>query len=127
MGYRLSTEQFDQLFEHLQSRYKIFGPVVDNDKGCLSDTDRITYKEVHRLADLELNRKSYFSPKEVFYPIRETLFYFVDQEISIPEIEDKDIAILLRPCDVNGIDRLDTLFFKTVPIRIFTISGDGTK
>ncbi len=110
MGYRLSAQQFDQLLENLQRRYKIFGPVVDADGGSLSDTDRVTYKEVNRLTDLELHRKSYFSPKEVFYPIRETLFYFADGEIRVPELEDKDIIILLRPCDITGIERLDTIF-----------------
>ncbi len=119
MGYRLSTKQFDQLLESLRSRYRVFGPAVDKDGGCLSDTDRVTYKEVQTLADLELQRKSYFSPKEVIYPIRETLFYFTDGEIGIPEVEDKGIVILLRPCDINGIDRLDTIFCKNGPHQDF--------
>jgi anaerobic sulfite reductase subunit A len=119
MGYQLSREQFDQFLERLQSSYQIFGPVVMADGGNLTDTDRVTYKEIRRFDDLELNRKSYFSPKEIFYPIRETLFHFADGEIIVPEIDAKKIAILLRPCDLNGIDRLDTIFLENGPSADF--------
>jgi anaerobic sulfite reductase subunit A len=115
MGYQLSREQFDQFLARLQGSYRVFGPAVEVDKGNLADTDRITYKEIHRFDELELNRKSYFSPKEVFYPIRETLFHFAGGEVIIPEIGEKKIAILLRPCDLNGIDRLDTIFLENGP------------
>jgi anaerobic sulfite reductase subunit A len=119
MGYQLSKEQFDRFLDRLQSSYRVFGPVVDVDRGNLADTDRITYKEIRRFEDLELNRKSYFSPKEVFYPIRETLFSFAGDEITVPGLDDKKIAILLRPCDINGIDRLDTIFLENGPSADF--------
>jgi anaerobic sulfite reductase subunit A len=119
MGYELSKEQFDQFLDRLKSAYCVFGPVVDVDRGSFADTDRITYKEVQRFDDLELNRKSYFSPKEVFYPIRETLFHFSGSKIAVPPIDAKKTAILLRPCDINGIDRLDTIFLANGPDEDF--------
>ena len=96
MGYQLSREQFDRFLDRLKNDYRVFGPAVDADKGNLSDTDRITYKEVRRFDDLELDRKSYFSPKEIFYPIRETLFRFCDGETTVPQIDEKKIAILVE-------------------------------
>ncbi len=119
MGYQLSRQQFDRFLDQLQGDYRVFGPMVAVDKGNFADTDRITYQEIRRYEDLELDRKSYFSPKEVGYPIRETLFYFAGDEIKVPEIDDKKIAILLRPCDINGIDRLDTIFLTNGPDEDF--------
>jgi anaerobic sulfite reductase subunit A len=112
MGYHLSEAEFDAVLNRLKCDYRIFGPAEDVDGGSLADTDMVTYREIHRLADLTLDRKSAFSPKEVLYPIRETLFHFVDGEHHIPEIDDKKIIILLRPCDLNGIERLDDIFLE---------------
>ncbi|MDR3567861.1 MAG: anaerobic sulfite reductase subunit AsrA [Syntrophobacteraceae bacterium] len=119
MGYQLSREQFDRFLDRLQDDYRVFGPALDSDKGAFSDTDRITYKNIRRLDDLELNRKSYFSPKEIFFPIRETLFRFCEGEPTVPQIDDKKIAILLRPCDSNAIDRLDAIFLENGPFEDF--------
>jgi anaerobic sulfite reductase subunit A len=110
MGYHLSEAEFDAVLNRLKRDYHIFGPAVAADEGSLSDTDRVTYREVRRLSDLTLDRKSTFSPKEVLYPIRETLFQFIGGEHRIPEIDDKKVIILLRPCDLNGIERLDDIF-----------------
>ncbi len=119
MGYQLSRQQFDRILDQLKKDYRVFGPAVDADKGALSDTDRITYKRIHRFEDLELNRKSYFSPKEILYPVRETLFRFCDGDTTVPSIDEKKTAILLRPCDINGIDRLDTIFLENGPFEDF--------
>ncbi len=119
MGYQLSREQFDSFLARLQEEYRVFGPAVDVDGGALADTDRITYKEVRCLGDLELNRKSYFSPKEIFYPVRETLFRFCQGDTTEPQIDGKKTAIFLRPCDINGIDRLDAIFLKNGPLEDF--------
>lgn len=96
MGYHLSREQFDRFLDRLKKDYRVFGPAVDADRGNFSDTDRITYKEIGRFDDLELDRKSYFSPKEIFYPVRETLFRFCETETTVPQIDEKKTAILLK-------------------------------
>ncbi len=119
MGYGLSREQFDRFLDRVKDDYRVFGPAVDADKGAFSDTDRVTYKEVRRFEDLELARKSWFSPKEIIYPVRETLFRFCDGETYVPPLDEKKTAILLRPCDINGIDRLDTIFLENGPFEDF--------
>jgi len=58
------------------------------------------------------NEKSHFSPKEVFYPIVQTLLYFSENDVRESEVDHKPAIILLRPCDINGIHRLDTVFME---------------
>jgi len=119
MGYSLSKDQFDSLLDALKESYTVYGPAVDPDKGSYSDTDRITYKRISYLDDLVLDQKTYFSPKEIVYPVREPLFHFSEGSFSVPDIDGKKIAILLRPCDINGFDRLDTIFLKNGPEEDF--------
>ena len=119
MGCKLSRERFDRFLDELKDDYRVFGPSVERDFGALSDTDRVTYKEIRRFEDLELSRKSWFSPKEIFYPVRETLFRFCEGETTVPQIDGKKIAILLRPCDINGIERLDAIFLQNGPCEDF--------
>ena len=42
--------------------------------------------------------------------MRETLFYFREKDITPAAFDDRPTIIFLRPCDINGIKRLDTIF-----------------
>lgn len=119
MGYQLSKATFDSVLNELKKDYRVYGPVLSEDGGSLSDTDCVVYGEIDRYDDLELDKKSYYSPKEILYPIRETLMYFQNGEVIVPEIDEKPVAIFLRPCDLNGIKRLDTIFLKNGNIEDF--------
>jgi anaerobic sulfite reductase subunit A len=119
MGYKLSIDQFNTFLDGLKTVYDVYGPAVDPDKGNYSDTDRVTYRKISRFDDLKLKQKSFFSPKEVLFPIREPLFHFSDDSIRVPDIDIKKTAILLRPCDINGFDRLDTVFLNNGPDEDF--------
>ncbi|MFV0379735.1 MAG: anaerobic sulfite reductase subunit AsrA [Anaerorhabdus sp.] len=112
MNVKLSNEKFDRYLEELSKSYRVYGPKRLNGKGKFAETDVIGYGEVSSLSELELNEKSYFSFKEIFYPIRETLFYFKDEEVEVPTINEKPIVIFLRPCDLNGVRKLDLIFLK---------------
>lgn len=112
MAYSLSTEEFNTYLEALTQHYRIFAPIKKVGKAAFSDQDLIGYGEVHHGHEIIWSEKSFFSPKEVFYPIRETLFRFLDQEPSVPAIDTRPILLLLRPCDLNGIGRLDDIFLK---------------
>ncbi len=119
MGYKVISEKFNDVINMLSEEYKIYGPTRKKGKGRLSDTDSIVYDEITSFDDLEINEKSYFSPKEVFYPIRETLFYFTEDGMTVPAVDEKPVIIFLRPCDINGIQRLDTVFLKNGDIEDF--------
>jgi len=112
MGFNLTTVQFDTFISALTASYRVFAPTSVRGKGKFSDTNVIGYGEVQSFSEMVIDQKSYYSPKEIFYPIRETLFYFNGNEIIEPKLDEKPILIFLRPCDLNGIKRLDTIFLK---------------
>jgi anaerobic sulfite reductase subunit A len=119
MGFVLDVKTFNQYLKELSKEYRIFAPVLNKGKGKFAETDIITYSEIERVEDIEFRQKSYFSPKEILYPIRETLFYFNGESTEVPSIEDKPAIIFARPCDLNGIRRLDTIFLKNGNSRDF--------
>ena len=105
MGYQISPERMDRILAGLGGKYRIFAPK--------RGPQYIRYGEVTSLSEIEYQEKSHFSPKEVFYPIVQTLLYFTDMECRESEIADeRDIILFVRPCDINGIRRLDTVFLK---------------
>ena len=112
MAYAMKNNQWNEFLLELRKSYRVYAPVLSKGKGKFSDTDVIAYGEVESANDIIWDQKSYFSPKEIFYPIRETLFYFVDGKMEEPEIPEQPVVILLRPCDVNGIERLDRIFLQ---------------
>jgi len=112
MGYQMTNTDFEGYLEALKKDFSIYAPVLEAGKGKFAGTDVVGYGEINTSSDMILDQKSYYSPKEIFYPIRETLFYFLNDRIETPEIDMKPVLIFLRPCDLNGIRRLDTIFLK---------------
>lgn len=119
MEIKMNQSTFDQIIKAISSEYKIYAPVLFQDEGAFSDTNQVRYAEINSFEEISLDKKSYFSPKEIIFPVRETLLRFKGDEITVPEIDEKKIAIFLRPCDINGINRLDTIFLKNGGIEDF--------
>lgn len=104
-GYEISWEKMNGLLRELGRTYRICGPKKVG--------KFIRYGDLHSIEELVYQEKSHFSPKEVFYPIVQTLLYFSEQEVRESELEDqREIILFLRPCDINGIRRLDTMFLQ---------------
>jgi anaerobic sulfite reductase subunit A len=112
MGYALTKQQLNEYLKALGRQYLLVGPILEKAKGTFSDTDKIVYGVFEAFEDLVLEEKAFYSPKEFLMPIRETLFHFIDGQIVEPKIDTKPILIFARPCDLNGIRRLDTIFLK---------------
>lgn len=112
MAYLLTYDLFNEYIEQLKRNYKIFAPIREIGKGKFAETDVIGYGKVKLGEDIIFDQKSYFSPKEAFFPVRETLFYFLKDEVSIPVVDETPIIIFLRACDLNGIKRLDRMFLE---------------
>lgn len=110
MGYQLSKEKADGIFHQWSEKYDIFAPVLMEGEGCFSDTDIIRYGKVDSLDDIEWNKKSDYSFKEVLLAINETLFYFTEDQTTIPKGPEKDILIFLRACDLHAVKRLDDIY-----------------
>lgn len=112
MGYSISNDNSKALFESLSAAYDIYAPRVYEGEGCFSDTDSLRYGKVSSFEEIEWERKSEFSFKEVLIPVRETLFYFTENQTIVPEEAKKGAIIFLRSCDLHAIERLDQIYLK---------------
>ncbi|WP_195990303.1 anaerobic sulfite reductase subunit AsrA [Clostridium sp. D53t1_180928_C8] len=113
MGYKLTLEDTNILFNELQKEYKIYAPKRFEKAGRYSDTDIIRYDEVTKVQDIVYKEKSSYPPKEVLTPISKTLYYYTGNKIIDASPEDnKKILIFLRPCDINAQKRQDTIFLE---------------
>ncbi|MGL4914235.1 MAG: anaerobic sulfite reductase subunit AsrA [Romboutsia sp.] len=110
MKIKLDKQNFNEGLSKLSKDYKILAPVSLAYKGTCSDTDVIRYKEVNSFEEMEFNKKSDFSPKEIIFPITQILFYFTEKEFKESDIDDKKVLLFLRACDINGIKRLDQIY-----------------
>ncbi|MGB5157456.1 anaerobic sulfite reductase subunit AsrA [Desulfobacterium sp. N47] len=115
MGWKFTNTAFNNLFSRLAEDYTILAPKRFVKRGRFSDTDLIRYDEVKKPDDIVWKEKSTFSPKEAVFPVTQTLFYFTEEEFREPRPEAKQFLVFLRPCDINGIRRLDTIYIKNGP------------
>ncbi len=113
----MGFSDFDRGLKALSAVFEVLGPVRQAGTGRFSDTDVIGYGPISSFAELVLNEKSYFSPKEAVFPVRETLFRFSGNSVEETEGPAKPVLLILRPCDLNGIQRLDTIYLKNGPIQ----------
>ncbi|MEG6616784.1 anaerobic sulfite reductase subunit AsrA [Peptococcaceae bacterium 1198_IL3148] len=112
VGYRFSAKEFNALLTELKQKYRVYAPVLLKGKGRFSNSDIVGYGEPNTIEDIVFGHKSYFSAKEIFYPINQTLFYFTADEYSEPKVDPRDIIIFLRSCDIHAVDRLDNIMLK---------------
>lgn len=113
----MALSDFDRGLKLLVDTFDILGPVRQSGAGRFSDTDVIGYDRLSSFAELVLNEKSYFSPKEAVFPVRETLFRFSGCTIEETAAPSKPVLLILRPCDINGIQRLDTIYLNNGPVQ----------
>lgn len=107
MGYRLSHERMDEIITGLSEKYRIFAPKLDAQK------KRVRYGLIKSVKQIVTDRQSDYSPKEIFYPISQVMFYFKDGRVEESEPEDdRAILIIARACDINAIRRQDSIFLK---------------
>ena len=112
MGYKFDIENFNGALKELSKEYKIYAPKVLEGKGRFSDTDIVRYEEVSRVEEIEFNKKSQFSYKEVLLPISQTLFFFTENEMKEADMEEKAPLIFLRSCDINSLRRIDDIYLR---------------
>lgn len=110
MGYKLSLTQFDKVFASLQNNFEIIAPALMPFQTRHSDQDVYGYRKIESPSEIVLNTKTFFSPKEFIFPVKERLFTFMNDSIHEEEFNFKKQIILMRPCDINGFDRLATVF-----------------
>ena len=111
MGYNLSFQEVNTLFEDLKKEYKIYAPKRFKKQGRYSDTDIIKYDEISTVEEIDFKEKSHYPVKEVITPITQTLYYFTEDEFRESSIgHNKKILIFARPCDINAQRRQDMIY-----------------
>jgi len=107
MGYCIDKSRMDEILEELSGEYDIYGPRLDNQK------NRVRYRKISSVDQIINDRQSDFSPKEVYYPISQVMFYFKNDSVEISEdVKDKKALIFAHPCDINAIRSSDNIFLK---------------
>lgn len=107
----LPKAKLEEFLERLRSQYRVVAPVHPGNEIAFGDFDPA------KLA-IDYRGKTHFSPKEYLFPESEALFTFEmsgsgkEETISIKEHlnETKTVIWGVRPCDLNGIKVLDTVF-----------------
>ncbi|MFZ5967127.1 MAG: anaerobic sulfite reductase subunit AsrA [Bacillota bacterium] len=117
MSFRLNKEAFNEALYQLSKEYKIYAPIRLKGVGRFSDTDVVRYGEITGVEEIVHDEKAHFSPKEILFPITQTLLYFTEEEYKEPSVDEKKIIIFLRPCDINGVTRLDQVFLQNGNIQ----------
>ena len=112
MGYQLSKSQGAALLAKWQETYDVYAPVKKVGAGCFSDIDVIRYDRINSLDEIEWDKKSDYSFKEVLLKIRETLFYFTEGHTIVPEGPGKPVMIFLRACDLHALKRIDEIYLR---------------
>lgn len=110
MGNLFKKEEADQLLKKLSDVYDIYAPMVFKGEGCYSDTDSIRYGKIASFADIVWDKKSDYSFKEVLLPISDTILYFTEKEMKVPDPAEKKRMIFLRSCDLHALKRLDEIY-----------------
>ena len=74
MSLKLKHKSFDKILAKLGEEYSIYAPRRFKDCGRFSDTDLIRYGKISSVDDMVWDEKSNFSPKEIVFPITQSIF-----------------------------------------------------
>ncbi|NOW93218.1 anaerobic sulfite reductase subunit A [Clostridium beijerinckii] len=112
MGYKLSKNDINKVFEDLSKEYVVYAPKLFKGEGSFSDTDRVRYGEIKTIDDIVFDQKAQYSYKEVLLPISQTLFYFTEDSIKEADAPKKGAIIFLRSCDLHAVKRMDDIYLR---------------
>ena len=115
MGYQLSRKKADEIFGRMKQDYDIFAPKLFFGEGCFSDTDVIRYGKISSLDEIQWEKRSDYSFKETLLAVNEVLFYFTENETTVPSCTEKKLLIFLRSCDLHAVKRLDAIYLNNGP------------
>jgi sulfite reductase subunit A len=110
VGYVLSADGFDQVIRELGETYRLWAPVLKRGEGRFTDTDVVRYDFVDSADQIELGQRSDYSFKELLTPLSQTLFYYTEDEVTVPKEDARDVIAFVRACDLNALRRLDQMY-----------------
>ncbi len=113
MGYYLTKDQVNGVLEQMRQTTKVCAPKAITRRGRGKGKPEIRYGEVSDFSEIVFDQKADYGPKEIIYPVMQTLLQFAVTEVIVTELADeRDILIFARPCDINAIRRLDQIFME---------------
>lgn len=115
MGFTFNTEGMNQVLDGLREDYLIYAPKNMHGGGRFSDTDCIRYGEIEKITDIEFEKKSEYSFKEILTPVSQTLFFFTEDSVKESNPEKKGAIVFLRSCDLHAVKRLDDMYLHNGP------------
>lgn len=115
LKFYLARPSFKEVFEALEQEYDIFGPMIKKGQGIHSETDMCLYGKIDSFDQLGLNDRTFFSAKEIVFPVSETVFDFSREDSGEPDIVPRKKIIFAHSCDIEGFHRLDKVFLENGP------------
>lgn len=112
MGYAIDRDGFSRILERLADAYDVYAP-----RRARGGAGEVRYGRVRTPEEMALSERSAFSPKEVVFPIVQTLLYFRDSEYTASETDGRSVLLFARACDINGLARLDTVMLKNAGVE----------
>ena len=103
MGYFLTREQMEEVCQTMrtQADIKICAPKLMRGR---VGRQEVRYGEIRHLDEIVTERKSDYGPKELIYPVSQTLLYFRGSEVEVNPLKDeRDMLIFARACDIHAI------------------------
>lgn len=112
MGYKLNLENLNVVLKELSKEYRIYAPMIFDNEGTFSDTDRVRYGQISKVEEIEFQKKAEFSYKEILLPTRQTLFFFSDDSVKEAKVDERPALIFLRSCDMHSVRRIDDIYLR---------------
>lgn len=119
MTFKLTKDELNAALKTLSESAALYGPKLMPGQGAFSDTDVVRYGMIESIDDVVFDRKSDYSFKEILLPITETMFYFTEKSMTEPKMDDREIIIFLRSCDLEAVKRLDDIYLNNGPADFF--------
>lgn len=111
-SYRLSRQEMDKAISALRDHYRVFAPKLIPNRTA-DGKDIVRYQEISSVDEIVYDRQTDFSPKEIYYPVMQTMIFFTDTDCEESLlVDDREIIIFAHPCDINAVKRLDTIFLE---------------
>ena len=115
MGYKTISDSLNNIFNKLSDKYYIYAPKVFEGEGTFSEIDVIRYGEISKVEEIVFDKKSDYSFKEIILPITQRLFYFTEDQVTVPKAPEKGAIIFLRSCDLHALKRMDEMYLNNGP------------
>lgn len=110
MGSIVSLENANSFLKDHKKEYIFYAPKLFPGTGMYTDTDIVRYGEIDCFEEIVWDQKSDYSFKEILLPISQTLFYFTEDKVMMPNVSAKKPVIFMRSCDIHALKRLDQIY-----------------